>query len=1711
VTSESGQAWRTSVRSPKKQEKRKQLVAILSGMLVLLVFLVISLLRHPALPRLLFVSVASPVPTKLDPKNLPDLTSQENGRLIKSQFESLAKTNSDRVIQVSELVSLTKLPLELPKCVGEYLVLYLDARVVTRKNNEIEGEVSVMLSLDGEAAVSLTEILDLVKERRPEYALLLLDLDPTPPGFSSGALAADVFPAIRNQIQNSKIPGLSAICACKSGERSWEFPEEPVEPSSKEEPSSTESADEASAVATPLHTYRNTAFAHFFAEAMRNGEAETIRDLYEYLKEHVGKSAKDHFEVTQTVWVYPPLSGEAGDGTLLLKGFDFRGFNRQVSFPSDVKAIVQGDEKVGEKRGGTSEETTTEQNNSDSNKAKPPARTPGKNIRDFEDQLSKIAEADGTVTLLDTWRDTQRLIAYAKYDLRFPHSSIKKEGLLDSSITYNVRALRDGLKNRTTADARIIKSLAVTDLKKPEKLPEIDAQNENVELPESLTSDSEEERNVALREQSAWLVKVIEDKLKPGGDRLTSDSLKEIQKQITILNGFFLNLDGKEMPDSLMVLHRLMQNFDQVAVNNSPELKQFISTVIKLVHARQKLLQLTIDSNGDSVPISKEFFESCKPKLKEALSHLNAAEKWLSSQVAGVDGGQQAVECLKNANKSMEVITNDQAERRQKTRLTIELRNQLPLLIEFLAIRMERQGLTVAEIDGLGKSVASLASDTGIEHIYIFDSQWDDQFFSPELQKTFYEITRNFRPSPLDSQQDRSHFNDIRKSIKQLVERDTPEDRFLVLHLPREYQTGVGTSLRPPSSAKIVPPKNRLRFTGVWTAFWSIRTLQSLTSLSDPYYRTDSNKQNDNMELVTQWQQLVRALAEEHSGGSEADGSSTKGARTGKGYGTLWARAQLSESLNRRWNEYYRTQTAAASSEINLVDSREVLELQEPPVGVAALNGAPISSTSSPFQLKLEKPKGGSRVYLKDPMQGAGLRINNNSAVSVSGWYFADLPESDPEVLFQVDVPGGISRELLLLAVFVNSDHAPVGVYRSSVAPTNEPDWEIEIARVPPDSPKISVDEDDFSAPNPNIKLRRFDLIPSTIGDESKDKPVELMVRIRNVGGIPTQTKVRMYVLDSPQIESSDVRRILQNKPQCEWPPIKFTDSLVVENLPFNPASVASTPGAQPVPPPAPADPLNVNFGLLFHIATEETDGVTPSKEKFIKLFPHLIDPKKLLTEASARFDRKKNSLTVRLRLDTNSRDTQIQGRKVPYLITFNEKLRQCKPDEFIQGILTTDDPIKEIKIEFEKSSLLVDLLKSPHRDNILEFGVSLVDPMNKGVPHVFRWRFDNATPQRLDEIVKNEIPEVRIEFEPDVPKENPRFVDPATGNMILGAKWEEARLPVAFHFHGGKFSAKHQWELIANIIRGGADLSQKSGQRILTERVNSPYRQTVKVAGGTEGEWKFSTETKLYPNDELNINPAKVFKFMQDNESSCGTYILEATLRESDGTGVAAEEQIVSFIVDHTKPKIDKLDDEEQGTKDSVMYDEKELKVRFVATDEDSGINQIKVWLGGDGDADSEDPVATRYLPDKDGQFNYSISSKYFPKVEEKVGEKNFVEKTLHIEVMNNAGLVNTDSKRIQFIRPAAPKPADKVEPMDEFGHIKVTMPMKYSSPWVVTVKGPTGGPKEQEGSKKEFEFRDLPVGQYTVEWKVKGNGLHDGFRRVTVTKDDEKTVTAE
>jgi hypothetical protein len=710
-------------------------------------------------------------------------------------------------------------------------------------------------------------------------------------------------------------------------------------------------------------------------------------------------------------------------------------------------------------------------------------------------------------------------------------------------------------------------------------------------------------------------------------------------------------------------------------------------------------------------------------------------------------------------------------------------------------------------------------------------------------------------------------------------------------------------------------------------------------------------------------------------------------------------------------------------------------------------------------------------------------------------WYFSDLAEADSGIRIDVRVSGVINAQLPLLAVFASSDGNPLAVHRSTVSPSTATDWEIQMAYATPGASDFTVNKEGTDASSV-VKLRRFDLIPSTIGDEGKDAPVALKVMLRRLTGIATKAKVRMYVLTSDQLDPSYLPTPTEI-PQSEWN-VEFTDPTNEIVLPFTPPAAAPVPGAAPAPPGSRPKELSVNSGMLFHVQSE---GVTPPTDKWIRLFPRLMDPREY-TDAVATFDRFKNLLTVKLEVKKAWRQTAFRGRKIPYLLTFGDSLNRCKPEGVVQGVLTPGSSPDPIEIRFGDLGDLSDLLKMDRRSQMPEFGLSLADSLHVGMPHAFRWRLEGATPQRLDEATDEQVPQPRIELTPIVPKEAAQPSVLPTGELVLGSNWETVPLAAAFHFHGGGFAAgTQQWQLKVMLRKAG---DGSGPTRIQNFFLSSPYDTSVKAAASENNDWNFSTTSKLYSIP--NVNPVE-FGFRRNQDSSCGKYELSAALENRNDSNQVADVQTVSFIVDHTPPTIDDLDDPQNGTPEVVPQSKDTLKVRFNTTDEHSGIKQVKVWLG---DADASEIAPLDGLPSNEGKFMHTIRADDFPKVEAKVGEKNSVTATLHIEVMNFAGLVKPASKRIRFTREALPKPEEKMDPVAEFGHIKVTMPMKYSSPWVVTVTGPTGPPVEQEGNKKEFEFRGLPVGKYKVEWKIKTDGSRSGSGSATVTKDNTSMVIA-
>ena len=205
---------------------------------------------------------------------LPSGSAEFNRARMQSLAQRYHDANPERIGAPGDASSLTDFAAGLPHPSDESLVIYCstEAWCAPDENTTDRTLVVFLPGKDASQPIAFSVLLEKLAERKPAQTVLLLELTGRRPGLAAGSLSDDVPALIRSETEAASIQGLTVICACDRGERSWEYV-----PDAKPGASDSKAAPNGSESQPPnlLPEFHGTAFGHFVAQAFTNGECGT--------------------------------------------------------------------------------------------------------------------------------------------------------------------------------------------------------------------------------------------------------------------------------------------------------------------------------------------------------------------------------------------------------------------------------------------------------------------------------------------------------------------------------------------------------------------------------------------------------------------------------------------------------------------------------------------------------------------------------------------------------------------------------------------------------------------------------------------------------------------------------------------------------------------------------------------------------------------------------------------------------------------------------------------------------------------------------------------------------------------------------------------------------------------------------------------------------------------------------------------------------------------------------------------------------------------------------------------------------------------------------------------------------------------------------------------------------------------------------------------
>lgn len=1592
MSSARGRSWRPE-RKVNAKESRNRTIIVLVGLLVALVgFLAITpFLREPAVR---FVSL---MPDEYQPDRtglpvLPPSPATVSSAALHKVFQKLHELSEDRVLNPERVES----PEELNSAVDsdKRLILYSAWDTVVAYDKDSSKAVLKFRpsgKQDASQDVPVAEFLASLNELRAEQITLLLDPPSRTSGLANGGLSDDAMPLLAAAIDEANLSKLVVICAHDAGQRSWEYAAD----SDSAADASTE--DESAVASDPLPAvakFSGTAFGHFVRQAVMDGHTGTPNALFSNVRDNVSKWVESQYGENQTV-VMLPKQAKADRGLLdagrRLSESDLQEKSSLAEAAAKAVAAAEGSEDADAKK---AEVAAAEQSKQDSDEAHLQQQI------ELRNQLA--ASGDAAAAMPDHWVRLNASLLAAEFAL------LNGDQAVFESMYEDVKSLSTQISDQliqatTTNDgSRFSPWLtfapsepAASDQVTPELLRKFPRTVRDVgaaEDPGSLDDDLTRE-GVPRDAFVEWFVADL--------NSLAKIAAAQQSEKLAVAARFLQRLPGEDWPKN-----EWPQEFftvDEVLGAAGPDdYPDLLKPLLDLIEARRSILSVATGKLPDGRLIRSDVWDQAEVQngIRETLTRLTAAERWLALGPPGLDMAQQK---LNEALASTEQLKRALAEQQSLVSLKDQQTTDLPLLIQFIAQQQEEVPFERVMFESAAELAdAALNATAGVDTFPV------GLFKQPGLSQAdinaMFALTRDYSQSDPPRAMDRDHLIRLKEYIVERVsDASTSSERMRLMSLP-----GLGGQrfalVDQLTSAGRPTEIGDDRRTGLWLSFWSIRLLDAATK----------QKQTD---LWKQWQDLINLRSKGHSAE------------------VVSARARLASSLRTAWNDlrpekldrgeksrpiFVSLDRAKELVAADLAQRHEASDRNRqnyasiysdvtdaaPPTTSYALQVP--NAPRNLVNLRAEVPltiQGATRLYVSQ----ANVDLQNKHDKLTDTWRMLDNVEANTKLTFRSS--GGVTDKTQILLAIANQDDIVVATKPFVLEPDPNTEWQVQF----------------FAKSDPTRPLRllnnQLELPPTTRDEKGKDKPVALLVRLKQESGRATSVAV--------QCRDSAGKAFWPGAPR-----VLKVENKLSEFLPLKPIAAADTP-----PPAAAAVPES--FDLLDGITFEITANGAPAEP--IKIYPKLTSPSAYVQVSRPKHDG--NSPLTFTVTPREANDT-LRPEKIGVQVHFNPELERLREGGGSTGLPSLPESGQTFTYTFN------DKIQGLYESERLEFGLSVA-----GVPHAFRYRLRSSGVDHLDSEL---TPVVRTELE----LADSKVVKPVPGQDVLmvGENWVQAELNVLLHIHGGErdfAGGEPNWVLQLQAV-DAANIGAQPFSIMNPQKLRRKYDETIQAVASEDAAWNVSTHTALWGIRGYNISA---------NRGNNGDGRYNVIGRLSHASGGLSNEDSAEFVFDATAPKIGA-----QGI-ELVDYDsrqgwpaDKPLIVRIPFEDAESGVADISAGLI-EGEMR---PLKVSELYRATAQLKIQPDD---PGVPQFGPNDRRQQATLYIQAANRAGVkTEVTKKTILFSPPAASMAAPSAEP----GAIEYKS--ESGETLTLILEGSKLKSNRSKSGKGKVVFEDVPPGTYKL-----------------------------
>ena len=1631
VSSGHGRSWRPEKKVKGKDSRRVQIIFV-SVVLVSLIGAVLFLVLRPRVPLLHFVVVSehefrsddtaiTPLPT--------GSTTFNASRLEKLAFrfreqEPLRISECETHNSIADFVTGQSLSKD------ESLIIYIgaDAWCVPDKDRPNETVLELLPSKSSEEPVRFSTLLSSLKERNSAQTVMLLEFSGRNPGLASGALSDDVPGQIRREVESANIPGLIIICACEQGERSWEYVPEPLAKAAAIS-SDTTAKSASSGLQVALPQFEGTAFGYFLCKAIEDGKAGSAADLYETLKANVQPWVSRRFGESQTVWM---VSADARWAQReLLSRARVKREPESAAEPEkeldaekkDQKSVAEGE--PGKEEGGADKKTLT------SNQIDATAVARFKALRVRQKTLAEKTMVK--VLFPADWLQLEINLTAAE---RFAMNVDRKE--FDSLHDNVLHRLLNELEERTSATALSDEQQAVSEWLVSPVVSNVSQEDSRLlkRIRDDFSVDPEKSIGIRLPDEveeridfrRSVVLAFLKD-LRELADTVTNkpeaDRVRLMQQQVYLAQNLASRWPNKVLPEPIAAVREVLHgtDYDWLVIALKP--------LVRLTELRQQALLLAAGQNNQAKLMRRGPWSTIAPDVEIILNHLLSAERWLS---LGKPGYELANDRLESAQKQL-LRLKEQVETSERISSVKDAQEfEIPYLIQYFSLRLDETPLQAEELNQVQAIMAEAVISDRLSVKDFPEGPLAPAGLTRNHIEAMFALTRDFSAAEV-TEADERHYLLLKRYVAEraaapMSARDN-RDLLMIPLLPSREKL-LANMFQSESNDSSVSTVSANR-SGIWVSFWSLRLARAVGK---------DSIQGD----WEQWRRLVAASADPTAAIARSE------------------RALMASLLRERWTSTMQKLKASNNSEVFPQEgeimkllSRDVARRMNSGLGgnqrlysgiqksLSAANfpasSPSISVTNSDAEVSAEN-EATARVQISDAAEvyllNEGLALTNTPQKADRNWWRVDVNAgASKEVEFALKLEQTPLAPWPLMLVAVNCEGLPVSMTTTTLLPSADNRWALEVVEVKEGHPERSISLEELQNPG----IQRLKLPPTTLDSVTKmHAPVQLKIRLRHTKGTAKRVRLRVLHADKNTIAWSPAE------------PLVIPEGADVVDIPLvAPASAVA--GAE-APPVASVPEFDISGGLIFEI-TPDDDNLPRKITSRLTLLPKLLEPERILQKPNPQFNAADGRLEIALERIPFDNSAALWPTTLPAQLVLSPRLQEFLQPGAQLNTLNVDGFTFQVDFKTQLEKAL--------RDEGLEFGVSVA-----GIPHAWWWKLIDGIPVPLEG-----APQVRAFLS----VENDMEVMPISKSpdLLLGENWSKARMSLNAFLHGGQFD--DGWSLNLSFLRDGQNKDIRIHEPPFTTR--GRFVETVKITPGENGLWHFMTTTDGY--SVATFLPAQ---YQLEN----GRYRLHAAVQKKNTNEDPATFDDIHLVLDNSAPEFRADDIRLEGSRTNVKG---VLKGKVRIVDSHSGVKAVRVGLN----PAMLTPVVMTQGDEVNVEFQLE-SLDGFPKLEQ--GETDTEETaSLVIEAENFAGIKRSETKTVVFFLPgkkSLPAKMDKTP-----GTIIVKF--KSSSKFDVAVKGDDNGvAKELPNSSGSAVFSDLPPGSYTIEWKPVQGSLGNGTDRVVL-----------